>query len=118
MGQVEPKFNSMDVSQLWATAIATNTASNQIGCDQFSWFFTNDARSGQYDPSIHEPQGRSRGGDVMLTHVVFHVVYRLQAVTGSGKTLAFVIPILEKLLRRGQPLRKHELGALIISPTR
>ncbi|KAJ6620294.1 DEAD-domain-containing protein [Mycena sp. CBHHK59/15] len=42
----------------------------------------------------------------------------VEAVTGSGKTLAFVIPILERLIRREHKLRKHELGALIISPTR
>ena len=41
-----------------------------------------------------------------------------EAVTGSGKTLAFVIPILEILKRREDALKKHEVGALIISPTR
>lgn len=41
-----------------------------------------------------------------------------EAVTGSGKTLAFIIPILEILLARSVPLKKHEIGALIISPTR
>ncbi|KAJ7063581.1 DEAD-domain-containing protein [Mycena amicta] len=42
----------------------------------------------------------------------------VEAVTGSGKTLAFVIPVLERLIRRDRKLRKQELGALIISPTR
>ena len=42
----------------------------------------------------------------------------VEAVTGSGKTLAFVIPILEKLVRRESKLRKNEIGALVISPTR
>jgi superfamily II DNA/RNA helicase len=42
----------------------------------------------------------------------------VEAVTGSGKTLAFVIPILEKLVRRSTRLRKNEIGALVISPTR
>ncbi|GAA5868460.1 hypothetical protein JCM1840_007003 [Sporobolomyces johnsonii] len=42
----------------------------------------------------------------------------VEAVTGSGKTLAFVIPVLEKLLRRDKPLGKREIGAIIISPTR
>ena len=42
----------------------------------------------------------------------------VEAVTGSGKTLAFVIPILERLIRRQNKLRKNEVGALIISPTR
>lgn len=42
----------------------------------------------------------------------------VEAVTGSGKTLAFVIPVLERLIRREARLRKNEIGALIISPTR
>lgn len=42
----------------------------------------------------------------------------VEAVTGSGKTLAFVIPILEKLIRRETKLHKNEIGALVISPTR
>jgi ATP-dependent RNA helicase DDX55/SPB4 len=42
----------------------------------------------------------------------------VEAVTGSGKTLAFVIPILERFIRREHKLRKNEIGALIISPTR
>ncbi|WFD04976.1 RNA helicase [Malassezia vespertilionis] len=41
-----------------------------------------------------------------------------EAVTGSGKTLAFVIPILEMLQRRETPLKKSELGAVVICPTR
>ncbi|KAG2088496.1 DEAD-domain-containing protein [Suillus discolor] len=42
----------------------------------------------------------------------------VEAVTGSGKTLAFVIPILERLIRRDTRLRRNEVGALVISPTR
>ncbi|KAH9482660.1 ATP-dependent rRNA helicase SPB4 [Psilocybe cubensis] len=42
----------------------------------------------------------------------------VEAVTGSGKTLAFVIPIIERLIRRETKLRQEEIGALIISPTR
>ncbi|KAF4527133.1 hypothetical protein B566_EDAN007234 [Ephemera danica] len=41
-----------------------------------------------------------------------------EAVTGSGKTLAFIIPLLEMLLKRSEPLKKKECGAIIISPTR
>jgi len=41
-----------------------------------------------------------------------------EAVTGSGKTLAFIIPILETLYRLPSKLEPHEIGALIISPTR
>jgi superfamily II DNA/RNA helicase len=42
----------------------------------------------------------------------------VEAVTGSGKTLAFVIPILERLIRRETRHKRDEIGALIISPTR
>jgi ATP-dependent RNA helicase DDX55/SPB4 len=41
-----------------------------------------------------------------------------QAVTGSGKTLAFLIPIIERLLRLEEPIKRHHVGAIIISPTR
>ncbi|MEE6504142.1 hypothetical protein FKM82_005076 [Ascaphus truei] len=41
-----------------------------------------------------------------------------EAVTGSGKTLAFVIPLLEILLRREEKLKKNQVGAIIITPTR
>jgi ATP-dependent RNA helicase DDX55/SPB4 len=37
---------------------------------------------------------------------------------GSGKTLAFLIPVIEKLLRLGEPTKKHHIAAIIISPTR
>jgi ATP-dependent RNA helicase DDX55/SPB4 len=42
----------------------------------------------------------------------------VEAVTGSGKTLAFVIPVLERIIRRENKLKRNEIGALIISPTR
>lgn len=42
----------------------------------------------------------------------------VEAVTGSGKTLAFVIPVLERIIRRQSKLKRNEIGALIISPTR
>uniref|UniRef100_A0A803TML8 ATP-dependent RNA helicase n=1 Tax=Anolis carolinensis TaxID=28377 RepID=A0A803TML8_ANOCA len=41
-----------------------------------------------------------------------------EAVTGSGKTLAFVIPIIEILLRREEKLKKKQVGAIVITPTR
>uniref|UniRef100_A0A8D0L8I7 ATP-dependent RNA helicase n=1 Tax=Sphenodon punctatus TaxID=8508 RepID=A0A8D0L8I7_SPHPU len=41
-----------------------------------------------------------------------------EAVTGSGKTLAFVIPMIEILLRREERLKKLQVGAIIITPTR
>ncbi|TPX31817.1 hypothetical protein SeLEV6574_g08510 [Synchytrium endobioticum] len=42
----------------------------------------------------------------------------VEAVTGSGKTLAFLIPVLEILLRRETWLNRHQVGAIVISPTR
>lgn len=44
----------------------------------------------------------------------------VEAITGSGKTLAFVVPILEILLKRNrsEKFKKHDIGALIIAPTR
>ncbi|KAI9466286.1 DEAD-domain-containing protein [Lactarius psammicola] len=42
----------------------------------------------------------------------------VEAVTGSGKTLAFVIPVLERIIRRESKLKRNEIGALIVSPTR
>lgn len=42
----------------------------------------------------------------------------VEAVTGSGKTLSFLIPVVEKLLRLDEPIKKHNIGAIIISPTR
>uniref|UniRef100_A0ACB8G010 ATP-dependent RNA helicase ddx55 n=2 Tax=Sphaerodactylus townsendi TaxID=933632 RepID=A0ACB8G010_9SAUR len=41
-----------------------------------------------------------------------------EAITGSGKTLAFVIPIIEILLRREEKLKKRQVGAIVITPTR
>lgn len=42
----------------------------------------------------------------------------VEAVTGSGKTLAFIVPVVERLLRLDEPIKKHHVGAIIISPTR
>ncbi|KAH8695437.1 putative DEAD/DEAH box helicase [Talaromyces proteolyticus] len=42
----------------------------------------------------------------------------VEAVTGSGKTLSFLIPIVEKLLRLDEPVKKHHVGAIVVSPTR
>ncbi len=42
----------------------------------------------------------------------------VEAVTGSGKTLAFLVPVLEKLLRLEEPVKRHHVGAIILSPTR
>lgn len=42
----------------------------------------------------------------------------VQAVTGSGKTLSFLIPIVEMILRNPSVLKKRQVGALVLSPTR
>ena len=45
----------------------------------------------------------------------------VDACTGSGKTLAFVIPIIEKLRRLEDPLKKHQVApdsALTLFPHR
>lgn len=42
----------------------------------------------------------------------------VDACTGSGKTLAFIVPTVEMLRRLEDPLKRHQVGALIISPTR
>jgi len=41
-------------------------------------------------------------------------------ITGSGKTLAFLIPILDILKKREleEKWQKHQIGAIVISPTR
>lgn len=40
--------------------------------------------------------------------------------TGSGKTLAFLIPILDILKKREleEKWQKHQIGSIVISPTR
>ena len=42
----------------------------------------------------------------------------VEAVTGSGKTLAYLIPVLEKLLQLEEQIKRHHVGAIILSPTR
>ncbi|EEQ27761.1 ATP-dependent rRNA helicase spb4 [Microsporum canis CBS 113480] len=42
----------------------------------------------------------------------------VEAVTGSGKTMSFLIPVIEKLLRLDSAVKKHHVGAIIVSPTR
>ncbi len=39
----------------------------------------------------------------------------VDACTGSGKTLAFVVPIIEKLRRLEEPLKKHQVQVLDLS---
>lgn len=42
----------------------------------------------------------------------------VEACTGSGKTIAYVIPCVEKLQQSPNTLEVHQVGALILSPTR
>ncbi|KAG6157088.1 ATP-dependent rRNA helicase spb4 [Claviceps purpurea] len=42
----------------------------------------------------------------------------VEAVTGSGKTMAFLLPIVQRILRLDEPTKRHDVAAIIISPTR
>ncbi|KAF4548097.1 ATP-dependent rRNA helicase SPB4-like protein [Elsinoe fawcettii] len=42
----------------------------------------------------------------------------VEAVTGSGKTLSFLIPVVEKMLRQEDQPKRHQIGTIIVSPTR
>ncbi|KAL4439662.1 hypothetical protein ABPG75_002663 [Micractinium tetrahymenae] len=42
----------------------------------------------------------------------------VDACTGSGKTLAFVLPVVERPRRLEPPLKRNQVGAVIVSPTR
>lgn len=56
--------------------------------------------------------------EAAIPRLLRHQDVVVQASTGSGKTLAFIIPLLEVLGRLEHPLRPHQVGALIIEPTR
>ena len=47
-----------------------------------------------------------------------HKDVAVEACTGSGKTLAFLLPVVERLLRLARPLAPHQIGGIVISPTR
>ncbi|KAF4977148.1 hypothetical protein FZEAL_6291 [Fusarium zealandicum] len=53
-----------------------------------------------------------------LPHFLTHKDVVVEAVTGSGKTLTFLLPLVQKLLRLGEPTKKHHVAAIIVSPTR
>ncbi|KAJ5240063.1 hypothetical protein N7468_004682 [Penicillium chermesinum] len=66
-------------------------------------------------------QGFTRMTPVQASAIPLFMAHKdvvVEAVTGSGKTLSFLIPVVEKLLRLEEPLKKHHIGAIIISPTR
>ena len=80
---------------------------------------SDDTSPGQYNTAVHWQQGRCCRGMLTFTPTFRKCrSFSLQAVTGSGKTLAFLIPVIERLLRLDEPIRKHHVGAIIISPTR
>ena len=56
--------------------------------------------------------------EATIPRLLKHQDVAVQACTGSGKTLAFVVPMFELLGRRSDPLRKFQVGAVIIEPTR
>ncbi|KAF8311378.1 DEAD-domain-containing protein [Clavulina sp. PMI_390] len=93
------------------------------------WYFNIDQNCESYHPAddTHlrldavEKMGFDQMTPVQASTIPMFMKHKdvvVEAVTGSGKTLAFVLPIIEKLLRREHTLRKSEVGALIISPTR
>jgi len=51
-----------------------------------------------------------------IPHFLSNKDVAAEAVTGSGKTLAFIIPILQII--KDLKLGKHDVGAIVISPTR
>jgi ATP-dependent RNA helicase DDX55/SPB4 len=64
-------------------------------------------------------QGFTRMTPVQAATIPLFLAHKdvaVQAVTGSGKTLSFLIPVVEHLLKH--PLRKTQIGALVLSPTR
>jgi ATP-dependent RNA helicase DDX55/SPB4 len=42
----------------------------------------------------------------------------VEAVTGSGKTLTFLIPVVERLLRAPEQVKKNWVAVIVVSPTR
>ena len=56
--------------------------------------------------------------EATIPRLLRHQDVAVQACTGSGKTLAFLVPLFELLRRREDALRSHEVGALVIEPTR
>ena len=56
--------------------------------------------------------------EAAIPRLLRHQDVVVQAATGSGKTLAFLVPLLELLGRREESLRTHQVGALVVEPTR
>lgn len=56
--------------------------------------------------------------EATIPRLLRHQDVVVQAATGSGKTLAFLLPLFEVLGRLDEPLKKHDVGALVVEPTR
>ena len=56
--------------------------------------------------------------EATIPRLLKHQDVAVQACTGSGKTLAFLVPLFDLLSRRDDPLRPHQVGAIVIEPTR
>ena len=56
--------------------------------------------------------------EATIPRLLRHQDVVVQAATGSGKTLAFLVPLLEIIGRREDPLKPHQVGAIIVEPTR
>ncbi|EFJ12594.1 hypothetical protein SELMODRAFT_123861 [Selaginella moellendorffii] len=70
---------------------------------------------------LEQQLGFSRATPVQVATIPLLCSFKdvaVDAATGSGKTLAFVVPVVEILRRLATPLRRNEVGAMIISPTR
>ena len=98
-----------------------NAASCRMGsrrnCLHGLW--QNDSGPSISHPSLRfEQRCRCRGMNSICYPDAFQSITIVKAVTGSGKTLAFIIPVVERLLRLEDPIRKHHVGAIIVSPTR
>jgi ATP-dependent RNA helicase DDX55/SPB4 len=56
--------------------------------------------------------------EATIPRLLRHQDVVVQAATGSGKTLAFLLPLFEVLGRLDEPLKKHDVGAIVVEPTR
>ena len=90
----------------------------QSGRDRPDGFRADDTRAiWCHTPCDEEPRLRGRG-EPTQGNISCQLIHVQQAVTGSGKTLAFIIPILERVYRRPEPLKKGQIAAIVIAPTR
>jgi ATP-dependent RNA helicase DDX55/SPB4 len=63
--------------------------------------------------SVLAAQGFTRATPVQEATIPLfsgHKDVAVDACTGSGKTLAFVLPVVEKMRRLEEPLKRHQVG--------